>query len=195
MTVYCIDNKIIAPLKCGTRYLRSLNLPFDIIHLKDGYWEKSYEIDWQFIVLRTPIEHLKSALQTELLNLYNGHKLWEGMTTKSVLDRFLTKDGCDHWSSSMYKKLYDLWIYKNKSIKIIDLKDLSYFISKIGNYIPYDKQKFDFTNRSVWYSKDALFEMIKTNYSEEYNQLISLMESDAIYYHKFDIEVINKKII
>ncbi len=195
MTVYCFDDKIMAPLKCGTRYLRSLNLPLKLIHLNETDWNKSYDIDWKIIVVRNPIEHLKSALQTELLNLYNGHRLWEGMTTEMVLDRFISDGGCDHWSGSMYKKFYDLWIHKNKSIKIIELNDLSYFISTMGYYKPYDKQKFDFTNRDIWYSKDTIMEMIKTDYPIHYDKLIDLMQMDSIYYHKFDIEKINKKVI
>lgn len=195
MTIFRIDNKILAPLKCGTRYLRTLGLPFDTIDMNTNDWNSMPNIDWQMIVIRNPIEHLKSALQTELLNLYNGHRLWEGMTTKSVLDRFLSDGGCDHWNGVMYKKLYELWIHKNKSIKIIDLKDLSYFISTMGYYKPYDKQKFDFTNRSVWYSKETIIEMLEKNYSKQYEALINLMESDAIYYNKFYIESVNKKVI
>lgn len=195
MTVYCVDNKIMAPLKCGTRYLRSLNLPFNIIHLKEGDWERAYDLDWEIIVVRNPLEHLKSALQTELLNLYNGHKLWSGMTTESVLDRFISSNGCDHWSGSMYKMLYELWIYKNKSIKIVDLNDISYFISLMGYYVPYDKHKYDFTNRDIWISKDDIFEKIEEEYPIHYSKLMDLMKLDSMYYSKFDIQIVNKKIV
>lgn len=195
MTIFCIDDKILAPLKCGTRYLRTLELPFNTIDMNSKNWNEIYDIDWQMIVIRNPIEHLKSALQTELLNLYNGHRLWEGMTTKMVIERFLSDYGCDHWCGSMYKKFYELWIHKNKSIKIVDLKDLSYFISNMGYYKPYDKQKFDFTNRNIWYSKDDIMKMIENDYTDYYNQLIDLMKLDSIYYNKFNIESINKKVI
>lgn len=195
MTVYCINNQIMAPLKCGTRYLRSLGLPHDHIHLTKDDWYRAYEIDWKIIVVRNPLEHLKSALQTELLNLYNGHTLWNGMTTESVLDRFLSNDGCDHWSGNMYKMLYELWIDKNKSTKIIDLNDVSYFVSLMGYHIPYDKKQYDFTNRTIWFSKEDIFDKVKIEYPNHYLELNRLLELDSIYYYKFNIETINKKVI
>lgn len=195
MMVCCIDNKILAPLKCGTRYLRSLGLPYSVLYMHHNNWVDAYKTDWEFIIIRNPLDRLKSALQTELLLLYNGHNLWSGMTTESVLDRFISEDGCDHWSSTMYKMLYELWIDKNKRAKIIDLNDVSYFTSLMGYSIPYKKKYYDFTNRDIWFSKEDIFDKIKIEYPNHYFKLNSLMEEDSLYYNKFDIETIQKKII
>jgi hypothetical protein len=195
MTVYCINNEIMAPLKCGTRYLRSLGLPHTHIHLSNDDWNRAYENIWKLIILRNPLEHLKSALQTELLNLYNGHTLWEGMTTQMVLDRFISKDGCDHWSSNMYEMIYNLWISQSKKSKIVNLNDMSYFVSNMGYHIPFIKKKYDFTNFNIWLSKDTIFEKIKLEYNEYYLELIRLNNLDTYYYNLFEFETIIKKII
>ena len=47
---------IIAPLKCGTRYLRSLGLPQYSIYANDTEWYRAYETNWKFIILRNPLE-------------------------------------------------------------------------------------------------------------------------------------------
>ncbi len=195
MTVYCINNEILAPLKCGTRYLRSLGLPQDHIHLTNTDWIRAYEIEWKYIILRNPLEHLKSALQTELLNLYNGHSLWSNMTTKMVLDKFISKDGCDHWSSTMYKMIYELWIHQSKKSKIINLNDMSYFISNMGYHIPFIKKKYDFTNFDMWLSKNNIFEKIKSEYKDYYVELMRLNSLDTYYYNLFEFETVIKKII
>lgn len=195
MTVYCINNEIMAPLKCGTRYLRSLGLPHDHIHMNNTDWHRAYQTIWKFIIIRNPLEHLKSALHTELLNLYNGHDLWSGMTTKSVLDKFISSNGCDHWSGSMYKVLYELWISQNKQSKIINLNDISYFISNMGYHIPFDKTKYDFTSSKIWMNKDTIFKMIEDEYSVYYTELIRLNNLDTYYYNQFNFEKVIKNLL
>ena len=184
-----------APLKCGTRYLRSLGLQNDHIHLTNEDWYRAYQTNWEIIVLRNPMEHLKSALQTELLNLYNQHNLWSGMTTESVLDRFISELGCDHWSGYLYKTIYELWIHQSKIPKIVDLNDISYFISNMGYHIPYIKNKYDFTNSKIWMSKTDIFKMIETDYNWHYNKILKLYNIDKYYYDKFNFEKVNKNII
>lgn len=195
MMVCCINNEILAPLKCGTRYLRSLGLPYNSVYSIDNDWHRVYETKWKFIILRNPLDHLKSALQTELLNLYNEHTLWSGMTVEMVLDRFVSKDGCDHWSGEMYKSLYELWINQSKEPKIIDLNDMSYFISKMGYYVDFNKSKYDFTKSKIWMSKDEIFRMVESNYNTHYTELIRLTNLDKNYYDKFVFEKIIKKLL
>lgn len=195
MMVICINNEIIAPLKCGTRYLRSLGLPQYSIYANDTCWYRAYETNWKFIILRNPLEHLKSALQTELLNLYNGHNLWDGMTTEMVLDRFISKDGCDHWSGNMYKMIYELWISQNKQSKIINLNDMSYFVSNMGYYIPFVKNRYNFTKSEIWMSKNDIFKMIEEKYNTHYVELIRLNELNVYYYNQFNFEKVTKKLL
>jgi hypothetical protein len=195
MMMICINNEIIAPLKCGTRYLRSLGLSQYSIYANDTDWHRVYETNWKFIILRNPLDHLKSALQTELLNLYNGHSLWNGMTTESVLDRFISEDGCDHWSGNMYKMIYDLWILQNKQSKIINLNDMSYFISNMGYYIPFIEKRYNFSKFKIWMSKNDIFKMIEEKYNTHYIELINLNNSDIYYYNQLNFEKVTKNLL
>ena len=195
MTVYCFDNKIMAPLKCGTRYLRGLDLHQDHIHMTENDWARACKIQWELIVLRTPIGQLKSALKTEILNMLNGHHLWAGLGVKEILDRFIDENGCDHWSGNMYKKIYELWTFQNMNPKIIHLHDLSYFLSMEGINYPFIKEKYDFSNFKITKSQDEIFEMVKVDYPSHFKKLIELLDNDSLHYMNFKFEKIKKKLI
>lgn len=195
MMVFSFDDKIIAPLKCGTRYLRSLDLTYVPIYLNSDDWKRAYENKWELIVLRDPIDHLKSALKTEILNMLNGHDLWEGMTIEKILDRFLEEDGCDHWSGNLYRNIYELWAHQNCSPKIIHLDDLSYFTSIKNINIPFIKEKYDFSNFKISMGKEEILDMIKEDYPSHFNRLIEQMENDSKYYANLRFEKIKKKLL
>jgi hypothetical protein len=184
-----------APLKCGTRYLRSLGLSVDHIHLTDEDWYRSFEIKWEMFIIKPPLDQLKSALQTELLNLYNGHDLWNGMDIESVLDRFITPNGCDHWSGNLYEKLYNLWVAQGKVAKIVPIQHISYFISEMGHYIPFDKNKYNFSNFKIWKSKDDILEMVKFDFPNHHKKLIEMTDGGSVYYNKFNLQEIKKNIL
>lgn len=195
MTVYCFDNKIMAPLKCGTRYLRGLDLHQDHIHMTENDWGRAYETEWELMVLRTPISQLKSALKTEILNMMNGHDLWFGLSVEKILDRFIEENGCDHWSGNMYKKIYELWISQNMNPRIIHLNDLSYFLSMRGINLPFIKEKYDFSNFKISKSRDEIFEMVKNDYPAHFKKLMELTDNDSSYYARLKFEEIKKKLI
>lgn len=195
MMVFSFDNKIIAPLKCGTRYLRSLDLSPFPIYINEKDWTKAYENEWELIVLRDPLSHLKSALKTEILNMLNGHDLWFGLTIEKILDRFIEENGCDHWSGNLYKKIYELWTHQNMMPKIIHLDDLSYFMSIRDINIPFIKEKYDFSNFEITKTKEEIFNMVKEEYPSHFNKLIDLMQKDSKYYENLRFQKIKKQLL
>jgi hypothetical protein len=67
MKLKIYENSIIAPLKCGTRFLDSIWKPLPI-NETNLYLHCSSEIK-KYIVLRPPLEHFKSAIQTETIGI------------------------------------------------------------------------------------------------------------------------------
>ena len=108
---------IIAPLKCGTRFMENQSCypkpkycSFDIEDI-----EKYVTKDTIF-VYRDVIEHMLSGLVTDFALNSKDH------TLNDHVNEYLLGNGT-HWNSNLYLKLYPIW---NKvGFKFIELKDLS----------------------------------------------------------------------
>jgi len=109
---------IIAPLKCGTRWLEQetnpmnvqlIGNPINIKHIKkETYW-----------LYRNGRKHLLSALKTEIGGEYGYPNLNK---VDEVVDSFLNDTGV-HWSPNMFKFMYEHW--NRFEFKPIELNNLS----------------------------------------------------------------------
>jgi len=96
---------IIAPLKCGTRWLNEFNIEERINMLQFvSYDEKlAQNIHSGITFICRPVrEHFISAIKTELITSPN----------KDILDIITEMEfgKCLHWYPYLYKKLYPLWL-------------------------------------------------------------------------------------
>jgi hypothetical protein len=179
------NNTILAPVKCGTRYLKEcFGDESDIIplhRLKGGLHHKTLNT----IIIRSPYEHLESALHTELLPIFA-----EGINTDKIESMLKTFDvnwnypeGGTHWSSTLYEKLYFYWGKNSKKIKIIELKELSNYLNTIQAELPiYNPQKYNFNHYDNWYSKDDIILYVKENYKIVWNNLMKQIEISNNWY-------------
>ena len=110
---------IVAPLKCGTRFLEN-----------ETKWVECSEISSKEIprtrikrntcfVWRDGMEWLISALKTEIRHQIEYN---ENPDIDKILNEFQTNIG-GHWSNTIYRDLYKLW--NVKEFELIELKDLS----------------------------------------------------------------------
>lgn len=182
------EGKILAPLKCGTRFLDETfgekNGDIGIFDLsKMLFLPKEMEV----IILRPPYEHLISALHTEILGCQNNDSVIDkNSAIMDVIEAFTRKnhnlESATHWSGYMYKHLY--WIWKrNKRIKVIELKDLSNYLVSIGVNIPeYDPGKYNFNHYGNWCTKEDIEIYVKYNFPTEWEDyMYQVKESDKYY--------------
>jgi hypothetical protein len=190
---------IIAPLKCGTRYLeRVFGVPTSEIasyNLKSNLFIPNLKT----IIIRPPIEHLISALHTEILGFLRKN---EGGDIKEILNTFVSFDPKNwqnaHWDKNVYPDLYWYWRRNRNYVNVIELKNLSSHLKelKIKKLPKYDSNDYDFNNYKYWCSKDDLMLFIKANYKKEWDNLIEQVGVSTIFYdYLINKEVIDIKLI
>jgi hypothetical protein len=186
------QDKILAPLKCGTRFLDETfggdSGNIGIIELLET---KQYIIpNLQAIIIRPPYEHLVSALRTEILNVYNSEDTKPTFdAVKMVVKSFMVENSnwkkfnTAHWSQHLYQGLYLLWRRNKDKIKIIQLKDLSVYLKSINVEIQkYDAEKYNFNYYRNWFSKEDIIIYLKNYFCEEWEDYMKQVEDCDRYY-------------
>jgi hypothetical protein len=96
---------IIAPLKCGTRWLNEFNIKerIDMLQFASYDEELAQNIHSDITFIWRPVrEHFISAIQTEW-TLSPNKDIWDIITEMEF-------GTCFHWYPYLYKKLYPLWL-------------------------------------------------------------------------------------
>ena len=193
------NGTLLAPLKCGTRYLDKIFKDdvtgFDLVEFKT----KLFLPNITDIVVRPPMEHLTSALHTSILTAYNDTERDKRIEIdlKSIIDEFCLYTKKDlqntHWRCDIYETLYWVWRRNRNNINIIELKDLSSYLEKlkIKKLPKYNLKDYDFHTYQFWCSKDEIMLFIKTNYTEQWDNLMQQVEDANIFYNY----LINKELI
>jgi hypothetical protein len=96
---------IIAPLKCGTRWLNEFDIEerIDMLQFASYDEELAQNIHSDITFIWRPVrEHFISAIKTE----------WNASPNKDIWDIITEMEfgRCYHWYPYMYKKLYPLWL-------------------------------------------------------------------------------------
>jgi hypothetical protein len=193
------DRTILAPLKCGSRYLEKV---FGKADEEIGLLDLNKKLHIEgltLIVLRSPIEHLASALHTEILSAYGTSK-----TIDEVLDTFLISNEnrfwqSTHWNQRLYSEIYWYWRRNRNYVTIRQLKNLSSYIEDLGipNIPEYDSSEYDFHGSyKYWCSKEDMMFFIKNNYETHWNNLMNQIAVSDIYWnHIMNREVIEIQLI
>lgn len=195
MDIKIFDDRILAPAKCGSRYLSkvySLEKLDDIFSkifptLGEDIFIKKMVIDLanktEYIIIRNPFEHFKSAIHTEHYN--NPDTPLSILLNKSIID-----NGIGHWSAYTYRFLYHLFEF-NPKIKIIELKNLSSFLRSQNYNIEYIPSEYDWSDKPNWIDKNAFYEFISKEYPKEIEELMIKINKELFYYNK----LIDKKLV
>jgi hypothetical protein len=209
------DSKILAPSKCGTRYLDTV---FDITDyanpkkttvlpkgtklndlkpppkLKEQFFAREWS-EWEvnnwretvrWVVIRPPEEHTISAINTELLLLWNSGNTVLSEEKKLVDNLLLNKQG--HYDSTLFKQLYFFWssaANAKNNIKFIHLKDLTHFAKE---YLDYKKdlsnvvELHDFSNFPIFMSKVDMMDYFKKAHFNEWRTIESNMKLEMFFW-------------
>ena len=205
MTIKTYNNEtILAPLKCGTRFMdeifKAKDTGYNINELKRTLVLPKI----QAIIIRPPLEHIVSALHTEIINAHNNTEINpdEPVDILAILDSFLWKSPHQtiqntHWHRDLYETLYWLWRRNRNNIKIVNLKDLSTYLKSIGIKPPKHKKKdYNFSNLKNYCDVDEMVMFITNAYPDEWKNILRQIEHANVFYnYLMDGEVIPIKFV
>jgi len=166
---------IIAPLKCGTRWLEEYTNPIKLEELsttqkiqnltKETYW-----------VYRDSKKHLESALKTEIrVAIEFGNS-----DIDTIVNSFLNGTGT-HWSPILFEYMYNHW--NRVEFKLIDLNDLS----NLFPGIPYNPSEYNFNHYDK--SKDNTLTILEMIIKKNLDTLYSIKKKNNFYLTK----ILNKE--
>lgn len=173
---------VLAPLKCGTRWLNDYTNPLAWTRIgchteinKEKYDEKRLI----YFIYREPEEHFITAFHTEVLT-YARENMLEKLDLKPVVNTFKT-NYAEHWSTNMWETLYnDILKTKNK-FEFVNLKNLS---SLFDNKYPYNRTEFDFLNNKLHLTKKELLIKIKKEFPNEWIFFNETIKKETIWMNK-----------
>lgn len=194
------EGTILAPLKCGTRFMDGVfgktNDGYTLTALKKNLFFPKI----QTIIVRPPIEHISSAIHTEIINPFNNTERNpdEPIDVETIIDTFIWKNMNDnqqntHWHRDLYETLYWTWRRNRDNIEIVELKNLSFYLKSIQIEIPeHKKEDYNFSNFKRYYcSTDELMIFIKNGYPEMWRNITNQIQHAT----KFYDYLINKEVI
>ena len=150
MAFQLFDNRILVPLKCGTRYISKAYTFVDF-----NCYETTDFSNIEYVIIREPYEQFKSALHTEYI-LYeeiNGSEMDFG----NYLDKLILENYCSHWTYHMYEQIYWIYFKSGKKIKVIHLSNLTDFMKQEGYNMKHIKSNYDFHDYKNWINRDEFF--------------------------------------
>ena len=167
---------IIAPLKCGTRWLEEKTNPIKIEELwlptdkiqnitKDTYW-----------VYRQGREHLVSALRTEIRNA-----LEFGVGDVDLIMSSFLNGTATHWSPIIFEFMYSYW--NRIEFNVVELNHLSNLFVEVE----YDSNNYDMNYYlKTKHTKEDIIELVG---STKMNELYELSDRD----YKWLTKILNKE--
>lgn len=189
MTLQLYDEgRILAPLKCGTRFLD------DVFGLTDTQREESSILQSKIkstllfpnihtLIVRPPKEHLYSALHTDILTTMNNED--DTMDIDGLMHAYTKRiDWCTgHWHPKIYETLYWMWRRNKGRIKVVELRNLSNHLMDLGFQLPlYNKENYGFLDFKYYCSIDEMMLFIKTNYPKEWENIVIQIENANVFY-------------
>ena len=189
MNFHVVNDEILVPVKCGSTYLDRI-FPNNIVNI----WFYRDLINLKgisTIIIREPLEHLQSALHTELLNWLfdNPTEKIEPNNMIPLISNFLG-NGTTHWDINYYEHIYKFWKQNKDTIKIVHVSNLTDFLKqKYGIDIPHDKFGYGISRlagkfKYAYTSKEKLSKWIEETLPELWNEVVKdLPKAEKFYNH------------
>lgn len=179
MVIKVYDNTIMAPVKCGSRFLDKVweDKRVEFIHYEFLKFPKV-----KYIVIRDPMSHLVTALHTETVGYINEFGRRDDFYHQ--LNDFVSDGGATHWCVPFYEYLY---YYKNRygnDIEVIKLENLTDLLKGMGHDLEYTPEEYNFKKYEKWWPKDELFKMLTEMYPNEIEWLLDKVNLQNKFYQK-----------
>ena len=179
MVIDVYNGKWGIPGKCGSRYFAKTELitNWEIPTKYRVSIDDLKHLRLEAIVIRNPMSHLKSALQTEVMECFNDvDKIYHILQTFTNMQY-----GGTHFHPQFCNMIYKIW-YQN-DLRIIDLSKLSEFMKEILQEIPYNSIDYDFHNETTYKTKEEVWNKCIELYPDLMNNLIEFINIDTKYYN------------
>jgi hypothetical protein len=149
------DLKIVAPLKCGTRWLLERAEKSSFIDIEDLKEETDSET---IFLYREPKDHLLSALQTDFII--------QECDLNKTLDQLLNNKS-PHWRGDMYEYIHRAWCYnKFKIVNYLNISEL------IDDYV-FDKNIYDFSVHPPYFlTKQMVLDLVPNDIKKELFKMV-----------------------
>jgi len=190
MVIKIYNKTILAPVKCGSRYLDKIWIK-QRIELNHSQYLRFPKV--KYIVLREPMSHLVTALHTETLGYMNEFGKMGDFYHQ--LNEFTTSVGSVHWCFPFYEYLY---YYRNRygeDIQVVKLENLTELLQDFGHNIEYVSEEYNFKKYKKWWPKEELFQILNEMYPKEINFLIDKVKIQTEYYKKLINNEINSNLL
>jgi hypothetical protein len=154
---------IVAPLKCGTRWLEGLDVDTRIDTIQFHIEDISNHIHSGTTFIWRPVrEHFVSALTTEL-------SVWPDKSPFDVISE-MEEGICDHWCTYLYKKLYTIW--SKTPFRFHKLRALSE-LTPTARELKYVSTAYDFHLPIQWDGIEHILSSISPKHIIRLERLIS----------------------
>lgn len=170
---------IIAPLKCGTRFLENETKWKETVELSSYEIPRAKITNDTYFVWRDGMEWLISALKTEIRGELEFN---ETPDIDRILNEYQNGIGT-HWSNTIYKDLHKIW--NRREFKLIELKELSNLFPdsefERDNYkmLWYHKTSYDTDEIMKWIPKD-IFDKLCEDVEKDREWLDLLLKREHI---------------
>lgn len=184
MKLKIYENSILAPLKCGTRFLDSIWKPF-LIH-ENNLYSYCLNNEIKYIILRPPLEHFKAAIQTETIGMLIQYKNGDRFNDfrKTYIDNLAKNENTRHWSNKFYELILKIKEKTTKNIDIIKLENLSEFTnSKLRYATKYKKESYNFINEEYFIDREEVFNFYKNQSPDSFKKLLKLVDAQTEIYN------------
>ena len=179
MVIKIYNDTILAPVKCGSRYLDKI---WEDKRIWFGHQRYLSFPKVNYIVVREPMSHLISALHTETLEWINVYT--DENDFFHQLKEFISDEGATHWSPKLYEYLYYYRNKHGKDIEVVKLEDLTKLLKNLGHDVEYIPEEYHFKKYKKWWPKEELFDMLKHMYPIEIDLLLNKVQIQTEYYNK-----------
>jgi hypothetical protein len=185
-----IYHDIIVPNKCGTRYMLEYLLLNTDSKSHNEYYNNSININyiWDFpdlnwIIIRHPQEYLKSALKTDLTDVWK-HSEENNKNELDIINNYISH--CtNHYSNNLYKTFYS-YALNYTNVNFVNLKDLSDFCShkfpNKKNY-EYDSTKYKMIGK-YYMDEETIIEYVKEFYPSQWDIIQLNLKKEIFFYNK-----------
>lgn len=184
MQLKIYDNKILAPLKHGTRFLDKIFQSYKECPIIDLYKWKEMDV---WFIYRNPEEHLISALHTEIINRDASN-----MSVSDVIKGFVGEKGTTHWNKDILQRLSMYWSTADKDkFKVVELNHLSDLLIELGYEVPkYNPIEYEFNHIEGWVTKQDIALMVERDFPKEWEYLMDVVKSEMEYYYKLNNKIV-----
>jgi hypothetical protein len=160
--IYKSGLDIIAPLKCGTRWLEDLDVENRTHRIGFDISELSSHIHSGTTFIWRPVrEHMISAIKTELVN-------YPEKTPFDIITE-MEHGTCDHWYPYLYKELYSIW--EKTGFQFYKLRALSE-LTPSAKELKYISTSYNFRLPTEWDSVESILNSLSPKHKIRLERLI-----------------------